>query len=138
MRRQASPLRAADTVLAVKLHVERVIDVAAGADRNADAIVEHRVAASIRCLRLSCLRLVQLEANLAEIVELRDGTPLDFGLDTAFQDAIEEGIYVGFLGEIEQAPGIIGRLHFLKTGNDLPEQREGCKEANLELSTTKG
>lgn len=82
MRRQASPLRAADTVLAVKLHVQRVIDVAAGADRDADAVVEHRVAASVRGLRLGRLGLVQLEADLAEIVKLRDGTPLDFGLDT--------------------------------------------------------
>lgn len=48
------------------------------------------------------LGLVELEADLREVVELGDGGAGDLGLDSAFEDAVEEGVDVGFFGEVDE------------------------------------
>src|SRR3569833_1329605 len=77
VRRQAPPRRAADAVPTVELDIEGVEDVAPRADGDADAVLLRRVLGAPGCgvcqrLRLG-LGLVQLEADLREVVQLGDG-----------------------------------------------------------------
>lgn len=71
------------------------------------------------------LGLVELEADLAEVVELGDGGAGDLGLDTAFKDAVEEGVDVGFFGKVDERFGVVGGLHLLEVGDDFFQQGEG-------------
>jgi len=52
--------------------------------------------------RRRILALVQLETDLTQIVKLRNSIPLDLRLDTTLEDAIEQGINVRLLGEVEE------------------------------------
>lgn len=111
-------------MLAVELHVEWIVDVATGADGDANAVLKVGIVVAVRRLWWVGLRLVKLEADLAQIVKLRDSGALNFGINTAFKNAIEECVDMGFLREVKEALGIVGRLHVLKISHDLPEERE--------------
>ena len=53
-------------------------------------------------IALCVLGLVEFEADMGEVVELGDAVACDFGLDAAFEDAVEEGVDIGFFGEVEE------------------------------------
>ena len=48
------------------------------------------------------LRFIQLETNLREIIQFRNCRTFDLRFDTALQYTVEQRIYVGFFGEVEE------------------------------------
>lgn len=76
---------------------------ATGANGYSNAIFERLLAFTISPnIRGRSFRLIQFEAYLRQVVELRYRTPIDLSLDAAFEDAIEERVNVGLFGEIEK------------------------------------
>lgn len=65
------------------------------------------------------LGLIQLEANLREIVEFRDRRALNLGFDTALEDAVEECVDVRLFGEVDERFGVIRGLHFFEILDDF-------------------
>lgn len=122
-----------DAMLAVKLDVEWVIDMTARADGDANAVREFTGLVRIDCRRLLHLRFVQLKANLREIVQLRNRGAADLCLDTALENAVQQGIDVRLLGKVEVGLGIIRLLHEFQVLHNLLEQRKGGQQADLEL-----
>lgn len=134
MRRQTPARRAADTMLAVQLDVQRVVDVAAGTDSDPDAVVERRMVRRVRRVgRRLVLRLVQLETDLREVVELGNGAAVDLGLDAALEDAVQQRVDVRLLGEVEERLGVVRRLHLFEVLDNLLEQRKRCEEPDFKL-----
>lgn len=110
---QTPTRRAADAVLAVELDVQRVEGVAAGGEGDADGVV----IVGLRVVGVDVgggvLGLVEFEADLREVVELGDGVAGDLGGDAALQNAVEEGVDVGFFGEVDEGFGVVGCLDCL-------------------------
>lgn len=93
-------------MLRVQLHVQGVEGVAAGGEGDADGVVVWVcVWGGVRVGGF-----VELEADLGEVVEFGDRVAGDFGLDAAFEDAVEEGVDVGFFGEVNEGFGVVGGL----------------------------
>lgn len=86
--RQTSAWSTPNTVLAIKLDVKRIIDVAARTNSNPNAVCEGGwvIRGSGRRFRF---RLVKLKTNLGQVVKLGNCCTIDLGLDTAFHDTIE-------------------------------------------------
>jgi hypothetical protein len=129
---QASTRSTPDTMPAVELDIERVKDVAAGADGDLDAVVEGRSPLVVNG-RLG-RHLIELERDLRQVVKLWNGGSLDLSFEATFQDAVEQRIDVRLLGEVDEGLGFIRSLHVLKVLHYLLEQREGRQEADLELN----
>ena len=83
---QTASRSTSNAVLAVQLHVERVKGVASWRERDADGVVVCYLAS--RGINV-VLGLVQLEADLRQVVELWDGVAGDLSLYAAFEDAVE-------------------------------------------------
>jgi hypothetical protein len=107
--------------------------VAPRTNSDLDAVVEHRTALGIN--RRVSGHLVQLKRDLREVVELGDGGALDLCLEAALEDAVEQGVDVRLFGEVDEALGLVRRLHVLEVLDDLLEEREGCQEADFKLDT---
>lgn len=105
MSRQAPARGAANAMLAIKLDIQRVKDVATRADGDLDAVVEGGNA--LRIDRRVSWHFVQLERDLRKVVELRDGGSLDLGLQAALQNAVQQGVNVRFFGEVDEGLGFI-------------------------------
>ena len=83
---QTASRSTSNAVLAVQLHIERIEGVAAGRQRDANGVIVRRLAGfGIDVV----LGLVQLEADLRQVVELWDGVAGDLSLYAAFEDAVE-------------------------------------------------
>lgn len=96
MAREALPRRATDAVLGVEAHVERVVAVAAGGDGNTDAVARYvRIIRVLAGLGLG-LGLVELEADLGQIIQFGDGIPCHLSGEATFDDTVEKGIDVRF------------------------------------------
>ena len=67
---------------------------------DANAVVE------ATAFRVVCggfiLRLVELEADLGEVVELRNGITGNLCLNATFDDRVEKGVDVRLLGEVDE------------------------------------
>ena len=107
MAGQAASRRASYAMLAIQLHVERVESMAAGGEGDADRVVVSGLAAGGVDVVLG---LVEFEANLGQVVEFGNGVAGNLGLHAAFEDAVEEGVDVGFLGEVDERLCIVGGL----------------------------
>lgn len=89
-------------------------------------------------IRVCCL--IQLEANLAKVVELRDRRPLNLGMNAALEqkvnivsvmmknvigsyldDTVEQSIDVALLGVVAVELRIRVRLQLLKILNNFPQ-----------------
>lgn len=86
-------------MLAIQLHVERVECVAAGGEGDADGVVVRGLAAGGVDVVFG---LVEFEADLRQVVEFGDGVAGDFGLHAALKNAVEEGVDVRLLGEVDE------------------------------------
>ncbi len=104
MRRQRPPRRAFNTVFRIQLHIQRINRVAPRGDTDPDAIRKG--------IGILVFGFIELEADGREVVELRDGVAVDFGLDAAFEDAVEEGVDVRFLGEVDKGFGVVVMVFF--------------------------
>lgn len=113
--RERAPRRTTNAMFAVELHVERIKGVAAGRDGDADAVVEGALVARHVEVRRFVLRLVELKANLGEIVELRDGIASNLGLDAAFKDGVEERVDVRLFCKVDEGPGVCSGLDYERT-----------------------
>lgn len=78
---QTPPRRTSNRMFRIKLDVQRIKGVAARSDRDANTVSE--------CIRVLVFRFIELEGDMRQIVELRDGVSLNLGPDTAFKDAVE-------------------------------------------------
>ena len=86
-------------MLAIQVHVERVECVAAGGEGDADGVVVRGLAAGGVDVVFG---LVEFEADLRQVVEFGDGVAGDFGLHAALKNAVEEGVDVRLLGEVDE------------------------------------
>lgn len=83
-------------MLAIETHVQWIITVAARGDGNTDTVRGHiRVIGVGTGFSLS-LGFVEFEANLGQIIEFGDGVASHFGRNAAFNQAVEEGVDMGF------------------------------------------
>ena len=110
---QTASRSASYAMLAIQLHVKRVECMTAGREGDADGVVVSGLAAGGIDIVFG---LVELEADLRKVVELGDGVAGDLGLHTAFKDAVEERVDVGFLGEVDERLCIVGGLDCLIEG----------------------
>lgn len=94
MAREALPRCAADAVLGVEAHVERIVAVTAGGDGNSDAVAGYvRVVRVLAGLGLG-LGLVELEADLGQVIQFGDSIPCHLCGEATFDDAVEQGVNV--------------------------------------------
>ena len=75
---------------------------AARTDGDSNAICVLSNISGWRVGRCFVLGLVQLEADLREVVKLGDCATFDFSRDATFEDAVEKGVNVGFFGEVHE------------------------------------
>lgn len=111
-------------MLTVELNIKWVVDVAARANGNADAVFEVGIVVAVGRLWRVCLRFVQLETDLTQIIKLWYGGALDLGINATLKYAVEECVDMGLLGKVEEAFRVVGRLHILEIRHDLSEERK--------------
>jgi hypothetical protein len=78
-------------MLAVQLDIERVEGVATRRQCDADGVVVSDLSGGRIDLVLG---FVEFEADLRQVVELRNSITSDLGLDAAFEDAVEQRVDV--------------------------------------------
>lgn len=110
MASQRAPRRATNAVLAIQLDIERVESVAAWRKGDADGVVVVRLRVLWVDVGGRVLGLVQLEADLRKIVELRNGVARNLGLYATLEDAVQESVDVRLFCEVDEGLRVVGSL----------------------------
>ena len=87
--RQAPSWGAPNAVSTVELHMKRVEDMAARADRDANTVSECRIVWRRGAWRRLHLGFVKLKTNLRKVVQLGDSASLDLSLNASLDDTVE-------------------------------------------------
>lgn len=111
MRSQTSPRSVADAMLGIQLNIQRIKRMTTRRYGDADAVVERSFRVGVGAGGHLILRLVQLEANLGQVVKLGNGVSGNLGLNSTLEDAVEESVDVGFLGKVYERLCVVRGLH---------------------------